>query len=244
MICGDSTGVVRSVQPREGGSIPTSPLHSMLVVPITKTVAETFVLAKHYSKRASIFWAGFGLVIGGKIEGVVVYGQPSPPIQKHAFRDRQFRIYELSRLVIQTKAENAASFLVGRSLQMLVHPSAVVSYADTEWGHAGIVYQATNWLYTGATKSHDHAYLVNGKRVHPITLRDKGITDPKRWAKEHNIKTLPPMDKHRYFFLIGNKKEKSSMRERLAYPVVSAYPKLPKSKYDAGPRINMKAKAK
>lgn len=223
----------------DGGATPTSPLHFMSVVPITKATAETFVLAKHYSKRASIFWAGFGLVIDGKIEGVVVYGQPSPPIQKHSFRDRDFRLYELCRLVVQTEEKNAASFLVGRSLQMLKKPCAIVSYADTEWGHAGIIYQATNWLYTGATKSHDHAYLVDGKRVHPITLRDRGVTDPKRWAKENGIQTLPPMEKHRYFFLTGDKKQRRSMRERMAYPVLPEYPKLPKSKYDNGPRIEV-----
>lgn len=58
------------------------------VEPITKKQAEAFVKTKHYSRRASIFWAAFGLVISGKVEGVVVYGQPSPPVQRHAFKDR------------------------------------------------------------------------------------------------------------------------------------------------------------
>jgi hypothetical protein len=163
------------------------------VVPIDKATADRLIVARHYSKRASIFWKGFALVFDGRVYGVVVYGQPSPPIQKHSFKDRDFRLYELSRLVIQTTKRNAASYLVAQSLKMLEQPCAVVSYADSEHGHAGIVYQATNWIYTGATKSHDHAYLVDGKRVHPISLRDKGITDPKRWAKENGIKTLPPL---------------------------------------------------
>ena len=198
-----------------------------------------FVVQKHYSKRASIFWEAFGLVVDNKIEGCVVYGQPSPPIQKHAFFERDFKLYELSRLVIQTDIKNAASILVGRSLQMLDKPCAVVSYADTEYGHAGIVYQATNWIYTGATKSHDHVYLVNGVRTHPITLRDKGISDPKRWARENSVPTIPPAEKHRYFFFTGTKKERKSMQKKLAYHVISKYPKLPKSMYDDGPKIEM-----
>jgi hypothetical protein len=205
------------------------------VQPITKKQAEAFVTTKHYSKRASIFWAGFGLVIDGMIEGVVVYGQPSPPIQKYAFIGREFKLYELARLVIQTKAKNAASFLVGRSLSLLPKPNAVVSYADTEWGHAGIVYQATNWIYTGSTKSHDHAYIVDGKRIHPMTLRDRGITNPKQWARENGIATSPPMQKHRYFYINStHKREKNKMRNQLAYSVVTEYPKLEKSMYDAG----------
>ena len=211
----------------------------MRVVPVTKKQAEVFVKAKHYSRRASIFWAAFGLEVDGFIEGVVVYGQPSPPIQKHAFRDRDFRLYELARLVIQTDVPNAASFLVGRSLRMLEAPSAVVSYADSEHGHSGIVYQATNWTYTGATKSHDHAYLIDGKRVHPMTLRDQGITDPKRWAKENGVKTAPPMLKHRYFQFNGNRKQVKDMKAKLTYDSGLPYPKSPKTMYDDGPKIVM-----
>lgn len=92
------------------------------------------MVTKHYSRRASIFWAAFGLVINNKIEGVVVFGQPSPPIQRHAFDARDFRLYELARLVVQTEVKNAASFLVGSALRMLPAPCAVVSYADSEWG--------------------------------------------------------------------------------------------------------------
>lgn len=211
----------------------------MKVVTLSKSECERWVREKHYSRRASIFWAGFGLEIDGMIEGVCVYGQPSPPIQKHAFKDRDFQLYELARLVVQTGRKNAASFLVGNSLPMLNAPCAVISYADTEQGHSGIVYQATNWVYTGATKSHDNAYIVEGKRVHPMTLRDQGITDPTRWAKENSIQTVPPMEKHRYFQFVGDKRQRRAMLRGLAYPVVSQYPKSPRSRYDDGDQILM-----
>lgn len=210
----------------------------MNVVPIKKAVAERFVCAKHYSRRASIFWAGFGLEIDGRIEGVAVYGQPSPPIQRHAFRDRDFQLYELARVVVQTNAKNAASLLVGRSLQMLNRPCAVVSYADSEWGHAGIIYQATNWTYTGPVVSHDHLYVIDGVRTHPMTLRDRGITDPKRWARDNGIQTVKPSPKHRYFFAVGNRQERRSIMNRLTYPVVAEYPKAAAVRYDDGPRLD------
>ena len=65
----------------------------MQVIPLSKALCEKWVLAKHYSHRSSIFWAGFGLEVNNKIEGVCVFGQPSPPIQKHAFTDRDFKLY-------------------------------------------------------------------------------------------------------------------------------------------------------
>lgn len=209
----------------------------MRVEYIEKDVADKFVREKHYSRRPSVFWRGYGLIIDDKIEGVCVYGMPSPAVNLHAFRDRDFRLYELTRLVIQTKQKNAASFLVGRSLQMLEKHCAIVSYADTEWAHCGIIYQATNWLYTGATVSHDHAYMVDGKRVHPMTLRDRGVTNPKEWAKANGVETVAPMEKHRYFFLKGDRSQKREMLAKLAYPVVPEYPKCDQSRYDDGARI-------
>lgn len=211
----------------------------MKVIKITKKIADEFVTKKHYSRRASIFWAGFGLIEDDKITGVVVYGQPSPSIQKYAFKDRDFRLYELSRLVIQSKTKNAASFLVGNSLKLLESPCAIISYADTAYSHCGIIYQATNWIYTGASTPHEKTYLVNGKAVHSMTLYDMGITDPTRWAKENNITMLPPSKKHRYFQFVGNKKEKRKMIAALKYPIVKEYPKCDQNRYDDGEEITI-----
>lgn len=212
----------------------------MEVVKLDKKTCEIFVKKKHYSRKSSIFWAGFGLVEDNKIVGVAVYGQPSPPIQKHAFIDRDFRLYELSRVVVQTETKNAASFLVANSLKMLeTPPCAVVSYADMEQNHCGIIYQATNWIYTGATVSHDKLYIVDGVRLHPMSLRDKGITDPTRWAKENNIEMVKPMQKHRYFFLCGTPKQKKRMLKKLKYEVIAEYPKCEQLRYDDGDPIDI-----
>ena len=207
------------------------------VIPTTKQIADEFVIKKHYSRRVSIFWAAYALIEDGAIVGVCVFGQPSPPIQKHAFKAREFRLYELSRLVIQTKTKNAASFLVSHALNALPKPCAAISYADMEQSHCGIVYQATNWIYTGATKSHDKAYIVDGKRTHPMTLRDRGVTDPTRWAKANGIQMVPPMLKHRYFYLCGSRFAKKQMRQQLAYPIVDGYPKCEQRRYDDGPAL-------
>jgi hypothetical protein len=210
----------------------------MEVIEINKKTADFWIKSKHYSKRPSIFWKGYGLVIDNHLEGVVVYGQPSPPIQKYAFKDRDFKLLELSRLVIQTKEKNAASFLIGNSLKKLESPCAIVSYADTAQNHCGIVYQATNWLYTGATKSHDNQYIVNGEILQPITVRDRfGVKQIAKWAKENNIQTIAPKEKHRYFFFCGTKREKKYMLSKLSYPIIEKYPKTDLTRYDDGDKI-------
>jgi hypothetical protein len=207
----------------------------MNIIKTTKAICQEFVSKKHYSRNLGIFWEGFGLIENKKIVGVAVYGQPSPSIQKHAFANRDFRLYELTRVVIQTDTVNAASFLISNSLKMLSNqPCAVVSYADMEYGHCGIIYQATNWYYTGSTVSHDKLYLVDGKRIHSMTLREQGITAPTTWAKNNNIEMVKPHEKHRYFMFVGDKREKRKMMKSLNYPIISEYPKCDKRLYDDG----------
>ena len=109
-----------------------------------------------------------------------------------------------------------------------------------EQGHCGIVYQATNWLYTGETVSHDKAYIVDGERLHPMTLRDRGITDPTRWAKENGVEMVKPSVKHRYFYFCGNQAQKRAMIAALRYKKAD-YPKSDKTRYDDGPEIHMRA---
>jgi len=208
---------------------------------ITKKVANEWVSSKHYRRTLGIFWEGFALIEGDKITGVVTYGQPSPSIQRYAFPNRDFRLYELTRLVIQTPTFNAASFLVANSLKMLKErPAAVISYADSQQGHCGIVYQATNWDYTGSVTAHDSLYIVAGEKLHSKTIQDRfGVTAPGKWAKENGIQRVKPAPKHRYFFYLGSRKDKRKMRSLLKYPVVSVYPKSDQQRYDDGPTIDM-----
>lgn len=211
----------------------------MEVRKINRKTANAIISQKHYSKRLGIFWEGFGLFDGETIIGACCFGQPSPAIQKHAFENRDFRFYELTRLVVDEGVKNGASFLISQSLKMLSQkPCAIVSYADSMHGHSGIVYQATNWLYTGGTVSHDKLYKVDGKTYHPISLRDCfGATNPMQWVKENkqamNIEIIRPKMKHRYFFFCGSKFQKKNMKQSLRYSS-QQYPKSEKTTYDSG----------
>ena len=209
------------------------------IVKISKSVADEWISKKHYRRTLGIFWEGFALIENDQIQGIVCYGQPSPSIQKYAFRDKDFRLYELTRLVVQTKTPNGASMLIGGSLKLLSKkPAAIISYADSSMGHCGIVYQATNWIYTGTPAASGPMYVVNGEKLHRLTIQDrfecKSIV---KWAKENNIEEVPPTIKHRYFTFVGNKKERKSMRARLKYEEVSPYPKCDPARYDAGPQL-------
>jgi hypothetical protein len=217
------------------------------VQPIEYSKAMQWCLNKHYARRKPMYQFAFALVHkNDEVQGVVVYGRPPVQIEKSVFTQpiiSEYKVYELTRLVIQTEAKNAASFLVGNSLRMLPKNNIVVSYADSNMSHCGIVYQATNWIYTGSNKAHDSEYIVDGKKMHPKTITERlGITAIAKWAKANNIETIKPKEKHRYFFINADKKTKADMIKKLRYPIIKEYPKCDKKMYDAGELISMKIK--
>ncbi len=214
----------------------------MEVKEITYQQAMEWCLKKHYARRKPMYQFAFGLIENGFIVGVVVYGRPPVQIEKNVFKNKidGVTVFELTRLVIQTKSKNAASFLVANSLKLLPKPNIVVSYADSGMNHCGIVYQATNWIYTGGNKAHDSEYIVDGKKMHPKSITERlGITAVAKWAKENNIETVPPKIKYRYFFMNADRRMKNKMLLELSYKIINEYPKCEKQIYDAGDDIQM-----
>ena len=47
----------------------------------------------------------------------------------------------------------------------------IVSYADTQQKHLGIIYQATNWIYTGVSIA--ESFVIDGKKTHSRSIKPK-----------------------------------------------------------------------
>jgi hypothetical protein len=195
----------------------------MKVMPIKPFEAEPWILQKHYAKRMPQIIHAFGLY-DTKLVGIVTYGLPASPFLCMGVCGPENKeiVLELNRLCVEDGLKNAASMLVGQSLQMLPKPSIVVSYADTAMNHVGYVYQATNFLFTGTTKERTDMAGSDGKH------------------SRHNLgniaNRIDRSSKHRYVFLLGNKKEKKYLLHSLRYEVLP-YPKGETKKYDAGQTV-------
>lgn len=176
----------------------------------------------------------FGLFNDRMLLGVVTYGPPSSPNVGRSILGGMFEsnVYELNRLCVDCNIKNSTSVLVGRSLKMMPKPSCIVSYADGGQGHVGYIYQATNFIFTGAVRAHDSEYIVNGTKTHPRTLASRGITSPKKWAVENDVLIIEPKPKNRYVYFCGNRREIKAMRNALRYEV-QPYPKGETKRYDA-----------
>ena len=156
--------------------------------------------------------------------GVVTYGIPAshPLCIGIAGKGNARNVLELNRLVIapDVSGKNLASYLVAHSLKQLPNGTFVVSYADTAWSHVGYIYQATNFLYTGLSAKRCDTYQETG--LHPRAY-DKNNHSELRQTRSQ---------KHRYVYLVGDKKTRKRMLSQLKYPVIKEYPKGNETRYD------------
>lgn len=166
----------------------------------------------------------FGLFVDMNLIGVVTYGVPAsrPLCIGLAGEKNERHVLELNRLVLKPEynGKNYASYLVAHSLKMLPNRTFVVSYADTAWSHVGYIYQATNFLYTGMSAKRLDTYQPGG--LHPRAY-DKN---------NHSKLKQTRSRKHRYVYLVGDKRTKREMRKELKYPVIDKYPKGDERPYD------------
>ena len=194
---------------------------SKYVRKITYDDTRPFLLNIHYARRMPCITNAYGLFVNAKLIGVCTYGQPASPslCKGLAGPEHRMDVLELNRLALlpEYNGGNYASYLVGRSLKMLPNGTFVVSYADTAWTHVGYIYQATNFLYTGKTKERTDIYSESGHSRH---------------YKADETRRQFRSAKHRYVYLVGDKRTKKEMRKDLRYTVMDEYPKGDEQKYD------------
>ena len=203
-------------------------------------------LKKHYARRLPNINCAYGLYDSmNLLQGVCSFGRPmSHTLISGAVNGLyQDNFLELNRLVINEGLEkNVLSFFVSGCLNRLPKPSVVVSYADTSQGHHGYIYQATNWIYTGLSAKFKD-YAVKGlENMHHSSIEDSvGRYDKNKNIDKHTLLkekygdrlyTKERPRKHRYFYFLGNKKDKSIMKDNLSYEI-KPYPKGDNKRYDA-----------
>jgi hypothetical protein len=201
-------------------------LDGWFVERIPTKIAQQVVIENHYLHRSAPCSAAFGLFDNlGQLAGVVLYGTPSSSTLRSgiAGADEANNVIELTRLWISDDApRNGESFLIGRSIKQC-GKEIVVSFADTAQQHLGVVYQATNWLYTGLSAKRTD-WTVEGIAKHSHTWADK-YTAAEMRAKFGSRFTLQPRSrKHRYVFINAKGGRKKELLAKLKYKIIP-YPK-------------------
>lgn len=185
---------------------------------------KPFILDIHYAKRMPSISYAYGLFDAEDLIGIISYGSPpSPALCKGiAGEENKSLVIELNRLVLKHNKKNQASMLIGASFKLLPKPRIIVSYADTEQEHTGVVYQATNFIYTGLSDKRKEWRLI-GSNMHSKTVCETYTLEERKNNKD-KFEHVDRPRKHRYIYLIGNKNEKKKLLKDLKYKV-QEYPK-------------------
>ena len=199
-------------------------LAGYVVAAIDRSAAQELVIAKHYlHRRASCSFAWALRNPSGEILGVVMYGSPvsSTLCRGICGPEEASNVIELTRLWVDDSVpKNGESYLIGRTLR-LVPKDIVVSFADPSAAHRGVVYQATNFLYTGLGPQRKK--WVNLER--PDLHFHRGSTQGRSYEElrqEAHLAYIPAVRKHRYIWFAPRRRRE--LLAKLRYPIL-AYPK-------------------
>jgi hypothetical protein len=189
---------------------------------------DEFCQRYHYTRTGGNRTWRYGLWSGPTLWGVVAYNLPTPDVCRSVFGAKHGpeHVWHMGRLVLPDHApRNSESRLIGGSLRLIErgYPDVwgVLTYAATDAGHIGYVYQATNAIYIG--QGGRYVFFVdqegrrrgghNGGHVSNAQALSQG------WA------VMSAGVKHRYVYILGNKRERRQRLALLRFPALP-YPKV------------------
>ena len=210
----------------------------------TKDVVYNIIKKKHYAKTWTASSNIYGIYYDSgehkffdgkalKLIGTIIYGNPVGfrVVKSISEELTDSDVLELKRLWIEDGyGSNIESYCIAQTLKMLKKDSpqtkVVISYADRNANHKGIIYRATNWLYQGFDIGRGDAFMYR----YPNTdewLTDRAIGSKLGVNSLHGVlKKIPDMEykvkfrKHRYLYFLCSKKEKKRLIKTLKHPLV------------------------
>jgi hypothetical protein len=178
----------------------------------------------HYSRTMPVGkLAKFGAWEDGRFIGAILFGHGANCSIGEPYGLKQTECCELVRVALSSHRLSTSKILA-LALRVLRQRMPglrlVVSYADSNEGHVGTIYQATNWTYEGASIERRH--LVNGKLEHRRTLFARYPKASLGWIAanvDEKVRRVYMPPKHKYLYPLD-----SEMRAQIA-PLAKPYPK-------------------
>jgi len=159
------------------------------VVEVNREDIEPFIEKWHYSGSINGCISDFCYALYDRdkvMRGAMFFGRMAMANQWKRFGEKETDVIELRRLCCDDSTpRNAESYFIGRALKLLEKSwkgKVVVSYADKEYGHLGIIYKASNFKQLPDIKG-AKVIMLNGKRFHDKAIRTKYKGELKPFAK-------------------------------------------------------------
>lgn len=178
----------------------------------------------HYSRMMP---SGATVKIGvwedGNFIGAIIFGMGASPYYGKKFGLVNQEVCELVRVALKEHRAPVTK-MIAIAIKMLKRKCPglrlIVSFADMDQDHEGIIYKAGNWIYEGVTaEGYGKAYLIHGRKVHNRTISgghfyQAGGGDRKENLKAlqekygaENVKPYYSKGKHKYLYFLDKKLE-------------------------------------
>ena len=204
---------------------------------INYRTAMNLVVRNHYLHRVAPCSMAFGLFEETGVQrnlfdtdrlvGVITYGIScsSTLLKGICGEDESHNVYELTRLWIEDGTpKNTESYLIGNTIKLL-DKEIIVSFAEVDEGHVGVVYQATNFMYCGlSAKFRDPKVRGLEHQHHATYAKGMNMNQIKEKYGYENVYYVDRPRKHRYIYFNATQKRKKELMRKLKYEVLS-YPK-------------------
>ena len=182
----------------------------------------------HYAKRIPSVMYGYNVYNDGEWCGTICFGQGAQHGIASAIGYEYGEVLELLRVALNGK-QPCTSECVAAAVRQLHKDApqikALVSYADQNQGHLGIIYQATNWIYIGDTKeisgTKPDAFIIHGKKMHPRSVGSAGWRQSLPWLRENvdpEADAVWGLPKYKYIFVYDKRQRREWLKKALPYP--------------------------
>lgn len=161
----------------------------------------------HYSRTIPQPGLAFSVFEKNEFCGVICFNRGVKGIEK-PFNLAPGKVIELARVALNGKQSSTSKALsIALRLAKKSAPACdiVVSYADSDVGHIGTIYQATNWIFIGSKKTVDKWIdPKTNKKIHNRNVDKRGFNiqfgKKVRCYKPSELHRIPSGDKYKYAY--------------------------------------------
>jgi len=167
-----------------------------------------------------------GVWESGIFIGVVLFSRGANNNLGKPYKLDFLQVCELTRVALNSHI-SSVSRIVSIAIKMLKRNAPklrlIVSFADANENHLGIIYQAGNWIYTGRSNSTPKYIAPNGQILHQRQVSKIGYKPQygtmRKVPKSGDCEIIPQLDKYRYLYPLDD-----AMRRQIE-PLRKPYPK-------------------
>lgn len=178
----------------------------------------------HYAKRVPISTVAFNVYENEEWCGTIVYGYGANPHIASIYDKFPGQVLELVRMALNGKQSSTSECLSASLKEMKKRCPTVdliVSYADMDEEHVGVIYQATNWIYVGLmNEGSKSSYVIHGEKMHPRSVGAKWNSNLE-WLRlnvDPKATQLTTEGKHKYLYPLNKKMRRKVKGLHEPYP--------------------------